>query len=234
MPYEDADNVAKRGSVSDRERGSGAKRTEAVPSGFRYSDEKEHFLARTNDAKAQQRRAKRPNSPGAVPRVYTPIFIGALLQDDGSFVAFIADPATGQLATFRAGDALPMSAGSIKEISLDDLTVTAADHSTKKIAMGQNILGGSAEYPAAPAAEGVPLRPPRMGRWKPRLTAAAVGMRLRRPRLVKRRRERPTRPRNPPPRRLRLPLRLLPRAGLRVGFPVKPCWTIFVAVGRSN
>ncbi len=49
--------------------------------------------------------------PPAVQKNYTPIFIGVLLQDDGSFVAFIADPESGQLSTYHISDVLPYSAG---------------------------------------------------------------------------------------------------------------------------
>jgi hypothetical protein len=84
-------------------------------------------------------------------RNYTPILIGAMVEDDGYFVAFIADPATGLLTSFRTGDTLPMNAGTIKEITLDNITTVGADHGTHKIDIGENILGGAAEYPSAEA-----------------------------------------------------------------------------------
>jgi hypothetical protein len=99
---------------------------------------------------------RRPTAP----RIYTPILVGAMVEDDGYFVAFIADPASGLLTGYRVGDTLPMNAGTIKEISLDDLTTTVGT-TTHKIAIGDNILGGSAEYPSAePAPAATPAETP--------------------------------------------------------------------------
>jgi hypothetical protein len=81
-------------------------------------------------------------------RVYTPILAGAMVEDDGYFVAFIADPGTGLMTGYRIGDVLPSNAGTIKDITLDDITTIAADHTTKKIDIGETITGGAAEYPS--------------------------------------------------------------------------------------
>ncbi len=51
-------------------------------------------------------------------RTYTPILIGAMLEDDG-YVAFIVDPKSRDITSVRPGDVLPMSAGTLKEATLD-------------------------------------------------------------------------------------------------------------------
>jgi hypothetical protein len=84
-----------------------------------------------------------------VPRNYTPVFIGALAEDAGYFVAFIEDPASGKMMTLIEGDPLPNNAGTIKNIALDYIETSSVTPGgpDKKIMIGQTILGGVAEYP---------------------------------------------------------------------------------------
>ena len=66
-----------------------------------------------------------PVGPVRPPRVYTPVLIGAMLEDDG-YVAFIVDPRTREIVSVRTGDVLPNGAGTVKEITTpgDGPTVT--------------------------------------------------------------------------------------------------------------
>jgi hypothetical protein len=101
-------------------------------------------------------RSGRGNRGNFTPRVrvqrnYTPVLVGTMVEDDGYIVGFIADPATGLMTSVRIGDVLPNSAGTVTEITLDDMTTTGLDHATHKIDIGETILGGSAEFPSADA-----------------------------------------------------------------------------------
>jgi len=87
-------------------------------------------------------------------RSYVPVLVGVMLEDDG-YVAFIADPSSNDIITVRPGDALPSSAGVVKDVTLDYIeTVATADKPIKRVLVGQNILGGVAEYPDANAGDG--------------------------------------------------------------------------------
>jgi hypothetical protein len=80
-------------------------------------------------------------------KVYTPVLIGSMLEDDG-YVAFIVDPATRDITTVRAGEVLPSNAGTLKEATLDYIITDPGNGKPQtRVLMGQNILGGVAEYP---------------------------------------------------------------------------------------
>ena len=80
-------------------------------------------------------------------RSYTPILIGSMLEDDG-YVAFIVDPESRNITTVRAGDVLPGTAGTLKEATLDYIVTDPGNGKPPtRVLMGQNILGGVAEYP---------------------------------------------------------------------------------------
>ena len=80
-------------------------------------------------------------------RTYTPIIIGAMLEDDG-YVAFIVDPRSRDITSVRPGDVLPMSAGTLKEATLDYIITDPGNGKPPtRVIMGQNILGGAPEYP---------------------------------------------------------------------------------------
>ncbi|HUO07386.1 MAG TPA: hypothetical protein VM008_03730 [Phycisphaerae bacterium] len=88
----------------------------------------------------------RPRGP-QVHKVYTPVLIGAMLEDDG-YVAFIVDPESHNIVTARSGDVLPSNAGTLKEVTLDYIvTDPGKGKPANKVLLGQNILGGAAEYP---------------------------------------------------------------------------------------
>jgi hypothetical protein len=80
-------------------------------------------------------------------RVYTPVLIGAMAEDDG-FVAFIVDPESHNIVSVRPGDILPSNAGTLKEVTLDYIiTDPGSGKPQTRVVIGQNILGGAAEYP---------------------------------------------------------------------------------------
>ncbi len=82
-------------------------------------------------------------------RVYTPILIGAMLEDDG-YVAFIVDPRSRDITSVRPGDELPMNAGTLKVVTLDYvITDPGGGKPPTRVTIGQNILGGLPEYPDA-------------------------------------------------------------------------------------
>ncbi|MGN6368723.1 MAG: hypothetical protein ACTHN5_10710 [Phycisphaerae bacterium] len=88
-----------------------------------------------------------PVRPPRPPKVYTPVLIGAMLEDDG-YVAFIVDPKSREIVSVRAGDVLPNGAGTVKDITLDYITTEhGSGKPVTKVAIGQNILGGTAEFP---------------------------------------------------------------------------------------
>jgi hypothetical protein len=103
-----------------------------------------------------RRRADRRSFDGnggsfAVRPPQTPVFIGTVLEDDG-FVGFIESPDSGQLVQIRRGDKLPNGLGTVAELSLDFVDVAPegdAQAAPRRVAIGQNLLGG---VPAAPAA----------------------------------------------------------------------------------
>ena len=84
-------------------------------------------------------------------RNYIPVLVGTMVEDDGYIVGFMADPTTGFMTSVRIGDVLPNSAGTVTEITLDDMTTMGLDHAAHKIDIGETILGGSAEFPSAEA-----------------------------------------------------------------------------------
>jgi hypothetical protein len=80
-------------------------------------------------------------------RTYTPVLMGAMLEDDG-YVAFIVDPQSKAITTVRPGDALPSNAGTLKEVTLDYIITDPGNGKPlTRVNMGQNILGGTAEFP---------------------------------------------------------------------------------------
>jgi hypothetical protein len=85
--------------------------------------------------------------PPRPPKVYTPVLIGVMLEDDG-YVAFIVDPKSREITTVRPGDELPSGAGTLKDVTLDYIITDPGNGKpSKRVLIGQNILGGVPEYP---------------------------------------------------------------------------------------
>jgi hypothetical protein len=81
----------------------------------------------------------------------TPVLVGLLLEDVG-FVAVLELPDSGKLIPLHIGDALPGSAGTVSDITLDYLEfVPAPGRPPVRILVGRNLQGADAPIAVAAA-----------------------------------------------------------------------------------
>jgi hypothetical protein len=94
---------------------------------------------RTDWGTSTQRNESNPApAPPAVP-----VLVGVLVGDQ-DLIAYIEDPDSGKLWPIAAGDPLPGTYGTVRRVTLDDITIGRENESDRRIAIGQNLAGEAA------------------------------------------------------------------------------------------
>ncbi|MEI7766428.1 MAG: hypothetical protein WCJ97_03210 [Phycisphaerae bacterium] len=100
------------------------------------------------------RRSGRNNNENTTIPVRTraqPILIG-VLHDDQGYVAYIEDPELGKTSSVRLGEALPLDAGTVYDLTLDALIIKGGTETApvlRRIAVGQTLAGTAPPIVAA-------------------------------------------------------------------------------------